>query len=590
MKKYINFNLIVILTISWSSLFSVEDKKVRPNIVVLVADDWGFSDVGSFGGEISTPHLDELAKKGVRFSNFHVTASCSPTRSMLMTGVDNHLNGVGNMRETIPREHIGKNGYLSVLNQNVVTVASLLKDSGYRTYVAGKWHVGHEAHNLPPNRGFDRSLIQADSGSDNWETAKKYLDLTEKVNWYEDGKEAVMPPEYYSSQFYIDKTIEYIQSEEGKGKPFFSYIGFQANHLPVQAPREFIDHNIGRYTEGWTELRKKRRDRAVELGIIPDTTQLNTMPTTPNWSDLKEEDKKLLIRNMEVYAGMAEAMDYHVGRLISHLKKTGQFDNTIFIFLSDNGSESSDPYAVLTGKIWLWFNYSRDIDRLGEKGTYGVIGPGWATAAASPLNMYKFYSGEGGVRVPLIISGAKFLQNQIHHSFAFVKDIVPTILDIANVSHPGTSYNGKPIEPLTGKSMLPALLGKSDKIHDPNEAIGYELSGNQALYKGDLKLIKNIPPIGDGEWHLYDIKTDPGETKDLQKEMPEVFSAMVTDYENYAKANGVLPMPKGYEPIKQVIINSIINVYIPRFRMTFIILGSLAILFIINKFRNKGKK
>ena len=590
MKKRINIILILLITYSWNNLFSIENKTERPNIVVLVADDWGFSDVGSFGGEISTPHLDELAKKGVRFSNFHVTASCSPTRSMLMTGVDNHRNGVGNMRETIPREHVGKNGYLSVLNQNVVTVASLLKDSGYRTYVAGKWHVGHEVHNLPPNRGFDRSLIQADSGSDNWETAKKYLDLTKKVNWYEDGKEAVMPPEYYSSQFYIDKTIEYIQSEEGKGKPFFSYIGFQANHLPVQAPREFIDRNLGRYTEGWTELRKKRRDRAVELGIIPDTTQLNTMSSTPNWSDIKEDDKKLLIRNMEVYAGMAEAMDYHVGRLITHLKKTGQYDNTIFIFLSDNGSESSDPYAVLTGKIWLWFNYSRDIDRLGEKGTYGVIGPGWATAAASPLNMYKFYSGEGGVRVPLIISGAKFLQNQIHHSFAFVKDIVPTILDIANVSHPGTSYNGKPIEPLTGKSMLPALLGKSDKIHDPNEPIGYELSGNQALYKGDLKLIKNIPPIGDGEWHLYDIKTDPGETKDLQKEMPEVFSAMVADYEDYARENGVLPMPKGYEPIKQVIINSIINVYIPRFRLTIIILVSLSIIIFIYKFRNKGRK
>ena len=165
----------------------------RPNIVVLLADDWGFSDVASFGSEIATPNLDELARRGMRFSNFHVSASCSPTRSMLLTGVDNHRNGIGNMRETIPQEHLGQPGYLGVLDHNVVTVASLLRDSGYRTYVAGKWHVGKEAHNLPDQRGFDRSIIQGDSGSDNWETGKRYLDLTEKVNWFEDGKEAVMP-------------------------------------------------------------------------------------------------------------------------------------------------------------------------------------------------------------------------------------------------------------------------------------------------------------------------------------------------------------------------------------------------------------
>jgi len=171
--------------------------KARPNIVVLVADDWGFSDVGAYGGEIATPHLDDLARRGARFSNFHVSASCSPTRSMLLTGVDNHRNGVGNMRETIPQEHVGKPGYLSVLDTNVVTVATLLKDSGYRTYAAGKWHLGKEPHNLPDQRGFDRSIVQGDSGSDNWETGKRYLDLNDKVYWFEDGKEPVMPTDYY---------------------------------------------------------------------------------------------------------------------------------------------------------------------------------------------------------------------------------------------------------------------------------------------------------------------------------------------------------------------------------------------------------
>ncbi|MEY3762055.1 MAG: Arylsulfatase, partial [Pseudomonadota bacterium] len=212
---------------------------------------WGFSDVGAFGGEIQTPNLNQLANSGIRFSNFHVSASCSPTRSMLLTGVDNHLNGVGNMRETIPQSHVGRAGYLSVLNQRVVTVSSLLQDSGYRTYVAGKWHVGKEPHNLPPARGFDRSLVMGDSGSDNWETGKLYLDLTDKVYWYDNGQEAKMPKEFYSSEFYINKTLEYLQADAKSDKPFFAYIAFQANHIPIQAPQSFIDKYKGRYDRGW---------------------------------------------------------------------------------------------------------------------------------------------------------------------------------------------------------------------------------------------------------------------------------------------------------------------------------------------------
>ncbi|MEY3937425.1 MAG: Arylsulfatase, partial [Pseudomonadota bacterium] len=241
----------------------------RPNIVVMLADDWGFSDVGAFGSEIQTPNLNQLAQSGMRFSNFHVSASCSPTRSMLLTGVDNHLNGVGNMRETIPQSHVGRAGYLSVLNQRVVTVSSLLQDSGYRTYVAGKWHVGKEPHNLPPARGFDRSLVMGDSGSDNWETDKLYLDLTDKVYWYDNGQEAKMPKEFYSTEFYINKTLEYLQADAKSDKPFFAYIAFQANHIPLQAPQSFIDKYKGRYDKGWDVLRNERRDKAIALGLVP---------------------------------------------------------------------------------------------------------------------------------------------------------------------------------------------------------------------------------------------------------------------------------------------------------------------------------
>ena len=539
----------------------------RPNIVVLLADDWGFSDVGSFGSEIQTPNLDELARRGMRFSNFHVSASCSPTRSMLLTGVDNHRNGVGNMRETIPQAHVGKPGYLSVLDTNVVTLASLLNDSGYRTYVAGKWHLGKEPHNLPNRRGFERSLVQGDSGSDNWETGKRYLDLADKVSWFQDGQEAVMPADYYSSSFFVDKAIEYIRSGSGRGQPFFAYVAFQANHIPLQAPAEFIAKYKGRYKDGWSVLRRERRARAIELGLIPKDTAMVTMSTTRDWDALGAADKQYQARRMEVYAAMADAMDFNVGRLIAYLKQSGQYDNTVFVFMSDNGAEASDPYAVLAGRLWLDWHYNRDIDQLGAKGAYSIIGPSWASAAAAPLSTYKFYSGEGGIRVPLIISGVPGMRaNQIHSNFAHINDIAPTLLELAHVARPGPSYRGRAVEAMTGSSLLPVLTGQAQRAHAPDEPIGYELSGNQALFKGDLKLIRNIRPLGDALWHLYDIRADPGETRDLQALLPAAFKTMQADYAAYAKANGVLAMPDGYDPIQQVEINALVNVYLPRLK------------------------
>ncbi len=556
------------------------DNMGRPNIVVLVADDWGFSDVGAYGGEISTPNLDGLAASGARFSNFHVTASCSPTRSMLLTGVDNHRNGVGNMRETIPQEHIGKPGYLSVLDTNVVTIASLLQDSGYRTYASGKWHVGKEPHNLPNQRGFERSLIQGDSGSDNWETGKRYLDLTDKVYWFEDGVAARMPPEYYSSQFFADKAIEYIKSGQDQNKPFFAYVAFQANHIPLQAPKSFIDKYQGVYDRGWDDLRIARRDRAAKLGIVPKETPMAGMASTADWDSLSEAEKLYQARRMEVYAGMAEAMDYHIGRLIAHLKRTGEYGNTVFVFLSDNGAEASDPYATALVRWWLDRNYTRGIGSLGARGAYSIIGPSWASAAASPLSTYKFYAGEGGIRVPLIISGVRGMQeNKIHRSFTHVADIAPTLLELAGVRHPGNKYKGKPVEPLIGASLAPVLRGAAKRAHPVDQAIGYELSGNQAIFKGDLKLVKNMPPVGDGKWHLYDIYRDPGETNDLKNQLPDIFKTMLADYGAYAKANGVLPMPEGYEPTKQVLWNALVNVYAPRFRVpALIVLVSVTVL------------
>jgi arylsulfatase/uncharacterized sulfatase len=537
-----------------------------PNIVILVADDWGFTDVGAFGSEIPTPHLDALAARGMRFSNFHVSGSCSPTRSMLLTGVDNHLAGVGNLRESMPHQHAGQPGYLGSLNRNVVTVAELLRTRGYRTYVTGKWNVGNEPHNLPNQRGFERSLIQGDTGSDNWNPSQRYLGLTDQVYWFEDGRAARMPERFYSSEFFVDKMIGYLKEGAAQPAPFLAYIGFQANHIPLQAPRAFIDPHRGKYDAGWAALRQARRDRAAALGLIPADAPMQPMSDTPDWASLNDTARRYEARRMEVYAGMAQAMDHHVGRLIAHLRDNGELERTVFVFLSDNGAEASDPYDSVISRLWLRTSYRNDLDAMGDPGAYAVIGPNWARAVASPLSTYKFFAGEGGVRVPLIVSGVPgTTPGSIHPGFTHVTDIVPTLLALSGAQPAPPSIEGRRIEPPSGVSLLPVILGQQARARPADVAVGHELSGNAAMYRGDLKLVRNLPPLGDGQWRLFDVVRDPGETQDLSVTRADEFQVLQRLYADWEQAHGVLPMPAGYRYAYQVTRNAVMNVYVPRY-------------------------
>ena len=535
----------------------------RPNIVLVVVDDWGYSDVGAFGGEIATPNLDALAAAGTRFASFHVSGECSPTRAMLLTGVSSHRAGVGAMRETVPWQHYGKPGYLTVLDRGVVTLATLLQESGYRTYASGKWHVGKQPHNLPGARGFDRSLVQGDSGSDNWDPRQRYLALTDRVYWFEDDKPKEMPREYYSSEFFVDRALGWLRADTARPEPFFLYLAFQANHIPLQAPREFIDRYRGAYDMGWEALRTARRDRAAALGLVPQGTPLADSPLVPDWDALDPAARREAARHMEIYAGMATAMDHELGRLIAQLRADGRYDDTVFVFLSDNGAEASDPYELLMGRLWLATQYTRDPARLGGPGTYTVIGPGWASAAASPLATHKFYAGEGGLRVPMIVAGVPGQRaGSVHTGFAHVTDIAPTLLALAGVTHPA-SRGDRTVAAPSGHSLLPVLRGEAERVRAPGETLGYELAGNAALFRDDLKLVRNQPPMDDGRWRLYDIARDPGETRDLAAERPEDFAAMQAAWERYARDEGVLPMPAGYEPRRQATLNSLRFVYLP---------------------------
>ena len=532
----------------------------RPNIVLILADDLGYTDLASYGSEINTPTLSALAQSGVSFTNYHTAPNCAPARAMLLTGVDAHLAGVPNIPEMLAPEQRRHAHYQGVLGNNVVTVATLLEDAGYHTYMAGKWHLGSTPEKLPSQRGFQRTVALADSGADNWEQ-RPYIPLYDKANWYADGEEYTLPDDFYSSRFLVDKTIEFIDSNLGDEQPFFAYLPFQAVHIPVQAPQAFIDPYMGVYDGGWDVLRENRLSRAVELGIVPEGAATVRMSTTADWQALDEERRRYEAKRMAVYAGMVEAMDFHIGRLVDYLKARGEYGNTLFIFTSDNGAEASgpaDPDEFAARRMSTSLGYTTDYETLGLKGSYSTISPSFASAAASPLAYYKFYAGEGGMRVPLIVAGETLPQKGVlSRAFSFVTDITPTILSFAGVRPPDERYGGRPVEPMIGRSLAPVLLTDAERVYGPEDTVGYELAGHAALFKGDYKIVYNRSPLGDDRWQLFNIVEDPGESRDLAREMPQRLQRMLSAYERYARDNMVLPIPPGYDHHKQLVLNTL---------------------------------
>jgi len=559
--------LTALALLSPSTLGAQAAQSKRPNIVILLADDWGFSDVGAFGGEIATPNIDALAAKGVRFSNFHVAGSCSPTRAMLQTGVINHRAGLGNMPETIPPEHLGKPGYETHLNNRVVTIAEQLRAVGYRTYLSGKWHLGHTPNTLPTARGYDHALALAQSGADNFEDKPNLL-IYDKTEWTEDGKPAKLPKRFYSSTLIVDKMIGYIDRGKASGKPFLASVNFIANHIPVQARDADIAAYAGRYNVGWTVLRNERRAAAIAKGVMPAGVPTVTMNTSGDWSKLSAQQQRQRAGAMAAYAGMGTAMDREIGRLIAHLKAIGAYDNTIFVFLSDNGAEATDPMNM--GAFTRWNanqEYDQSIAQQGRPGSLTAQGAGFASASVSPLRGYKFTASEGGLRVPMIMAwpgNPAIKGGSVAAGFAHVTDMPLTLLMLAGVAPQQGSFSGRRVEPMIGVDLSPMLTGVASSVHSPDKPLGYELSGNAVLFKGDYKLVKNLPPYGDGRWRLYNITTDPGEAHNLSGSEPERFVAMQKDYAAFAKANKVLPMPEGYTAPDQILENALRNLLIPR--------------------------
>jgi len=531
----------------------------RPNIVIILGDDLGFADLGSFGGEIRTPHLDSLAHEGVRFTNFYTHASCSPTRSMLLSGVDTHLNGLGNMDEWTAPNQRGLPGYEGYLSERVVTLPQLLKDAGYHTYMVGKWHLGKAPGLIPAARGFERDFSLLDGAGSYWDMTN-FTGASPKSVFTEDGRYLTqLPKDYYATKTYTDKLIGFIDANHGDGKPFFAYVAHQAPHDPYHLPRDWRNRHVGEYDKGWDAVRKARLARQIEIGIVPAGTQLSErMWFVPDPVLLAPAARALLGKKMELYAGMVENLDFHVGRLIDHLKQIGEYENTVFVVFGDNGAEGTDLFAMIAGTpgsrdyLFAAAKWSETHPNAwGDPGSYVAYGPMWAQVSMTPFSQYKGWLAEGGIRNALIVSGppVKRPKGSLNHAVLHVADIVPTLLEMAGAAYP-KDWQGHALPPLPGRSWGPLLAGAADSVRTAQDVLAWEVFGNRAVRQGDWKLRWEFRPFGVGDWELFDLATDPAERKNLAAERPDKLARMIGLWDDYVRANHVvLPSRSPFETL-----------------------------------------
>ncbi|RSM18516.1 hypothetical protein CDV31_002652 [Fusarium ambrosium] len=540
----------------------------RPNVLIILADDLGFSDVGAFGGEIETPNIDRVAAEGLGLTDFHAASACSPTRAMLLSGTDHHVAGIGSMAERITPDIAGKPGYEGYLNDRVVSMQELLRDAGYETLMSGKWHLGLTPDRVPAARGFERSfsLLKGAHNHYGWEPA--YTDKSTVPNivkvlgtmYYDDQKPVApdeLPDGFYSSDSFTDVLLGYLRDREEKKeqRPFFAYLPFSAPHWPLQAPMESIAKYKGMYDDGPEALRQRRLASLKKKGLVPqDAVPAPVISIdengadTPAWEDMNPEQRAASARRMEAYAGMVDRMDWNIGRVLDYLQSVNQLDDTVVMFLSDNGAEGAmfEAWPVTAGGdmdeyVAKWHNNS--IENIGARDSFAWYGARWASASTAPGLLYKMFTSEGGIRVPFAMRYPRLERSSagdVGRCFATVMDIMPTVLDLCSVKHPGEKYKGRAVAPLAGRSWRTFLEGKAEDVHPHDHVMGWELFGRRAVRRGGFKALFIPKPYGPDRWQLFNVLDDQGETRDLAGEMPELLAEMVELYGEYCARNGVV--------------------------------------------------
>lgn len=527
--------------------------KKKPNIVLILNDDMGYSDIGCYGGEIQTPNLDRLAANGLRFSQFYNTARCSPSRASLLTGLHPHQTGIG-----ILTYNFGPEGYAGNLNKQCVTIPEALKASNYKTYMSGKWHVASSltepTDTWPLQRGFDEffgTIIGAGS----------FYDPNTLTRGNENIEhEAKADPEFFYTDAISDQAVDYIRKHkrENPDQPFFQYVAYTAPHWPLHAHDEDIAKYKGRFDKGWDELRVERLERLVQAGILDAQWQLTDRdPTQPEWTEA--ERKEWLLRCMEVYAAQVDRMDQGIGRIIRSLEETGELDNTLIIFLADNGACAEDiPEGVTVDELVNNLMIAKSHTRAGEEvrfgnnpdimpgpeNTYQSYGTAWANLSNTPFRLYKHWIHEGGISTPLIFHWPNGIADKgaIRHTPGYLPDIMATILDVTGTPYP-QEWNGNRIEPLEGSTLAPVF--QADAGNRP--PMFWEHEGNAAVRIGKWKLVKKFPE----PWELYDMEQDRTEMHDLASQHPAMVKDMIAQYDAWAKRCGVIPREKILELMHQ---------------------------------------
>ena len=517
---------------------------IKPNVIVIVADDLGFSDIGALGSEIATPNIDSLAAAGTLFTNFHVAATCSPTRAMLLSGADNHRAGLGNMGEFLTEEQRGQPGYEGHLNHRVETLATRLRRVGYQTGMAGKWHLGDGPNERPHARGFDRTLALMEGSGSAWNDGSPAPIVGERTQFTRDGV-AVQRPPGFSATLYVNEMIQFVE-EADPDRPFFGYLAFQAVHWPHHAPQQFLDAARGLYDDGWQAVSDARFARQGVLGLFEETVRKSPLDERlPLWTDMPIEVRQDEVARMEAYAAMTMAMDYELGRLVEFLRESGRLDDTLLLFVSDNGPDPSEPERSPRAREWYERHYPMNrASNYGLPGSFPSTGYAWARVSSTPLAEHKGQPGEGGLRVPLIAHfPGRLAPGQRNSAFGYATDVVPTVLEAVGASL--TDSDDSDDNGFDGQSLWSAMLGaEAGPVRE--EPVGYELMGNAALFDQDLKLVRR-----NGEhWRLFDIARDPGETENLARTRVADFERLVRQYEAYEVRTGVVPVPEDYDVMK----------------------------------------
>ncbi len=514
-----------------------------PNILIIVADDMGYTDLGSFGGEIRTPTLDRLAEEGIQVTNFHVLPTCSPTRSVLLSGADNHLNGLGSMATTLTPRQRGQPGYEGHLNDKVMRLPKLLQNAGYHTYIAGKWHLGHDEKDSPSKNGFDKSFVLLPGGGSHY-ADKKPLSPPQEMVYRSNGLVIPdLPEDFYSTRNYTDSLLTWLGQDKGTGQPFFAYLAYTAPHDPLHAPEEYIRKYANLYDEGYEIILKKRFERLKSLGLVPPDAPEPVWPAQlPSWASLSLEEQLISSRTMAVYAAMIDYMDGQISRVFDWLRENNQIDNTFIVFFSDNGANAA-PATTYPGQTDEYLaSFDNHPDNIGLANSYVATGPTWATVSMFPHKFFKGFTTEGGIKSPCImqVPGIDRYLSDIH-SLTHVADLFPTILDFASV--PFNRELDARFETLIGVSMRPIFDGREPL--ERSGGIGYEIFGNRAYFDHDWKIVSTIPPFGDGNWELHNLSKDPYERSDLATQFPEKLAELALKWQEYSTKVGVI-----YDPVK----------------------------------------